>query len=35
MTTTSRTIRHMAHNEENLHTLINTDLEYLNAWIYR
>jgi hypothetical protein len=25
----------MAHNEENLHTLISTDLEYLNAWSYR
>jgi hypothetical protein len=22
-------------NEENLHTLISTDLEYLNAWSYR
>ena len=28
-------IGHMAHNEENLHTLISTDLEYLNAWSYR
>jgi predicted transcriptional regulator len=27
-------IGHMAHNEENLHTLISTDLEYLNAWSY-
>jgi hypothetical protein len=25
----------MAHNEENLNTLISTDLEYLNAWSYR
>jgi hypothetical protein len=25
-------IGHMAHNEENLNTLISTDLEYLNAW---
>jgi hypothetical protein len=25
----------MAHNEENLHTLISTDLEYLSAWSYR
>ena len=25
----------MAHNEEHLHTLISTDLEYLNAWSYR
>jgi len=29
---TSTCIGHMAHNEENLHTLISTDLEYLNAW---
>ena len=28
-------ICHMAHNEEHLHTLISTDLEYLNAWSYR
>jgi hypothetical protein len=28
-------IGHMAHNEENLHTLISTDLEYLNVWSYR
>jgi hypothetical protein len=28
-------IGHMAHNEENLNTLISTDLEYLNAWSYR
>jgi hypothetical protein len=28
-------IGHLAHNEENLHTLISTDLEYLNAWSYR
>jgi hypothetical protein len=28
-------IGHMAHKEENLHTLISTDLEYLNAWSYR
>jgi hypothetical protein len=28
-------IGHTAHNEENLHTLISTDLEYLNAWSYR
>ena len=28
-------IGHMAHNEENLHTLISTDLQYLNAWSYR
>jgi hypothetical protein len=28
-------IGHTAHNEENLHTLIRTDLEYLNAWSYR
>ena len=28
-------IGHMAHTEENLPTLINTDLEYLNAWSYR
>jgi hypothetical protein len=28
-------ICHMAHNEENLNTLISTDLEYLNAWSYR
>ena len=28
-------IGHIAHNEENLHTLISTDLEYLNAWSYR
>jgi hypothetical protein len=28
-------IGHMGHNEENLHTLISTDLEYLNAWSYR
>jgi hypothetical protein len=25
-------IGHMAHNEENLHTLIRTDLEYSNTW---
>jgi hypothetical protein len=25
----------MAHNEENLHTLISTDLEYLSAWSHR
>jgi hypothetical protein len=25
----------MAHNDENLHTLISTDLEYLIAWSYR
>jgi hypothetical protein len=28
-------IGHTTHNEENLHTLISTDLEYLNAWSYR
>jgi hypothetical protein len=28
-------ISHMAHNEENLHTLISTDIEYLNSWSYR
>ena len=28
-------IGHMAHNEENLHTLIRTDLEYSNTWSYR
>jgi hypothetical protein len=28
-------IGHMAHKEENLHTLISTDLQYLNAWSYR
>ena len=28
-------IGHMTHNEENLYTLISTDLEYLNAWSYR
>ncbi len=28
-------IGHTAQNEENLHTLISTDLEYLNAWSYR
>ena len=28
-------IGHTAHNEENLHTLISTDLEYLTAWSYR
>jgi hypothetical protein len=26
-------IGHMAHNEENVHPLISTDLEYLNAFI--
>jgi hypothetical protein len=28
-------IGHTAHNEENVHTLISTDLEYLTAWSYR
>jgi hypothetical protein len=28
-------IGNTAHNEENLHILISTDLEYLNAWSYR
>ena len=28
-------IGYMAHNEDNLHTIISTDLEYLNAWSYR
>jgi hypothetical protein len=28
-------IGHMAHNEENLHTLMRTDLEYSNTWSYR
>ena len=28
-------IGHIAHNEENVHTLISTDLECLNSWSYR
>jgi hypothetical protein len=28
-------IGNTAHNEENLHNLISTDLEYLTAWLYR
>ena len=28
-------IGHTTHTEENLHTLISTDLEYLNAWSHR